>query len=443
MPRNLTDLMEAAVSAAPPEPHHASDITRLAERHQRRRTAFVAGATAVAVIAVAGGAFGLTRGRAATPEPADSFLHDQTVDASSAVPASSLPGYRLEPWTIPSVQQFGHGRGPAATYRGIDADGRLIVGDYPGGVDTPARSRLFGGPGQAARPLAQPPSTGGNSRHQIGWVPSFQADGRLLWTIGPIERLGISAAPNLSPASVGFHLTDLDGGHDVFVHTHFRLDGNVTDDVTRPWVSDDHLWFTSYDSGTAQGNSLSLYTAAFSGSLTKVADKVAVAAVADGVAAWVTTDGTLVTESATGGPQHTVTVPLTPGCRMASTSELQNTGANSLAVSRSVIALTESCGTGDAALQQIVAFDPGGHLLVHVTGLFSFNPTLGHNDLVFQGLVPSGFEKEASFRYDLVTGALAGLSPVAEYRSLAYPQAAGDYVLWYDKNGGQVAEFTG
>ena len=32
MPRNLTDLMEAAVSTAPPEPHHASDITRLAER---------------------------------------------------------------------------------------------------------------------------------------------------------------------------------------------------------------------------------------------------------------------------------------------------------------------------------------------------------------------------------------------------------------------------
>jgi hypothetical protein len=91
MPRNLTDLMEAAVSAAPPEPHHASDIARLAERHQRRRTAFVAGATAVAGIAVAGGAFGLTRGRAATPEPADSFLHDQTVDASQAVAASSRP----------------------------------------------------------------------------------------------------------------------------------------------------------------------------------------------------------------------------------------------------------------------------------------------------------------------------------------------------------------
>jgi len=51
MPRNLIDLMEAAVSAAPPEPHHASDITHLAERRQRRRTTFVAGIAAGALIA--------------------------------------------------------------------------------------------------------------------------------------------------------------------------------------------------------------------------------------------------------------------------------------------------------------------------------------------------------------------------------------------------------
>ena len=75
MPRNLTDLMEAAVSTAPPEPHQAADITRLAERRQRRRTTFVAGAAALAVVAVAGGAFGLTRGQGTTPEPAAPFKY--------------------------------------------------------------------------------------------------------------------------------------------------------------------------------------------------------------------------------------------------------------------------------------------------------------------------------------------------------------------------------
>ena len=69
MPRNLTDLMATAVSAAPPEKHHAGDITHLAERQQRRRTAMVAGGAALAVVAVAGGAFGLNRNHPTTPEP--------------------------------------------------------------------------------------------------------------------------------------------------------------------------------------------------------------------------------------------------------------------------------------------------------------------------------------------------------------------------------------
>ncbi len=432
MPRNLTDLMEAAVSTAPPEPHHASDITRLAERHQRRRTTGIAGLAALAVVAAGGLGYGLTRDHATTPEPAGSLLHDQTVDASSAVPASTLPGYRLEPWTVPSVQQLGRGRGPAATYADIDVSGRLIVRDYPGGADAAPRIRLYDGPGQPPAPLTTPPSPGTNSGHQIAWIPSFQTDGRLLWN---------RSAPVFEASSVGFHVTDLDGGHDVFVHTHFQI-GKETFDGSGGWVSDDHLWFTSYDSGTVEGNSLSLYTAAFSGPLTKTADEVAVADVNDGVAAWVTTDGKLVTESAVGGPQHTVTVPITSGCRMATTSELQNTGAHPLAVSRSVIALTESCGTGKTSHQDILAFDPAGHLLVHVTGLYSFNPSLGHDALVFRGLLSSGFEQTAAFRYDLVTGSLARLSPPSKATVLAYPQAAGDYVLWYDKNGGNVASFN-
>jgi hypothetical protein len=48
----------------------------------------------------------------------------------------------------------------------------------------------------------------------------------------------------------------------------------------------------------------------------------------------------------------------------------------------------------------------------------------------------------ATYRYDLVTGTLATLGDV-DRSSLAYPQAAGDDVLWYDVNGGHVGEFTG
>jgi hypothetical protein len=112
MPRNLTDLMESAVATAPPEPHLAADITRLAQRHQRRRTTFVAAGAALAVAVVAGALVGLAQNHSSTPEPADHYKHDQTIDLSSSVSASTLPGFHLEPWTIPSIQHFG----PPATW---------------------------------------------------------------------------------------------------------------------------------------------------------------------------------------------------------------------------------------------------------------------------------------------------------------------------------------
>ena len=430
MPRNLTDLMEAAVSAAPPEPHHASDITQLAERRQRRRTTFVTGGAALAVAVVAVVTVGLTQHHPSSPEPVGRYQYGRTVDASSAVPASSLPGYRPEPWTIPSVQHLGPGRGAAPTYQQVDAQGRLIVQDWPNGPDRVRRTRIFDGPGRGPRAVQQPPSPGSNAGTPTVWLPSFLDDGRLLWH---------TSAPTTRPGSTGFHVTDLDGGHDVFVHSDFG-DGIS---AGQPWIAGDRMWFTSYDGDTLKGTSHSLYTAPFSGPLTKVASHVAVAQVADGRVVWVTTAGHLVTETAAGGPQQDVRVPLTEGCRMSSTLDLQNAGAQPLAVSDSAIALPETCGPENDSRQELLAFDWSGRLLVHVTGLYSFNPSLGHDALVFQGLVPSGYQKEASFRYDLVTGTLAALSPVATYPLLQYPQAAGRYVLWYDRAGGHAAEFTG
>ena len=431
MPRNLTDLMESAVSTAPPETHHASDITHLAERRQRRRTAFVAAGAALAVVAVAGATLGLTQHPPTRPQPADRFLHGQTVDAASAVPASTLPGYRREPWTVPSVQDPGHDLAPVPTYHDVDADGRLIVVGYVGSYPRQSlRARLFDGPGQGPRPLQQPPPLSVNGRIPVAWVPSFH-DGQLLWTA--------SGAITGGPATAGFHLTDLDGGHDVFVHTSYRQA-----DVTAPWVSGDRVWFKSYDSATLKnGISYSLYTAGFSGPATKVASDVATATVADGVVAWVTTDGRLVTESAEGGEQHTITIPFDAGCHLPSTATIQGaTGEQYLAVNRSVIALTEFCGTGKDQQLELLAFDLAGHPLVHVTGLYAISPSLGPDSLVFQGLVPPGFREFETLRYDLVTGTLARVGSVAS-KQMQAPRTAGDRVLWYDDSGGHVAEFTG
>jgi hypothetical protein len=437
MPRDLTDLFEHAVRTAPPEPHHAGDITRRAERRQQRRTTILAAGTALVVVAVAGGAFGLTRGHDDTnPEPAAPYKHDQTVEASSAVPASRLPGYRLQPWTVPSVQHFTRELAPLGTYQQIDAEGRLIVEDSPGGNPQGSlRIRLFDGPGQAPQALRQPPSPGSNSGRPISWIPSFLADGRLLW---------YPSQPVVGSTKDGFHLTDLGGGNDVFVPGEVTVAHETTQDVTRPWVSGDRFWFTTYDSSTLEGGtSYSLDAASFSGEVTKVADDVAVADVADGIVGWITTDGRLVTESATGGTAHTITVPLSPGCRMPSTADVENLGSQAIAISSSVIALSETCGRGNDRRDEMLAFDLAGHLLVHVTGVSGFSPSLGHDDLVFRGLMPPSLNQVATFRYDLVTGTLVRLGALDDGSPLQYPQAAGDYVLWYDAKGGHVGEFTG
>src|SRR6476660_1776020 len=100
MPRNLSDLFEDAVRAAPPETHFAADITHLAERRQRRRmTAFVAAGASLAVVAAVGLSYGLTHGRATTPEPAGpAYEYGQELDVKDAVAASSLPGFHVLPW---------------------------------------------------------------------------------------------------------------------------------------------------------------------------------------------------------------------------------------------------------------------------------------------------------------------------------------------------------
>jgi len=439
MPRDLTDLMERATSFAPPEPHDAADVTALAAQRQRRRTASIAGGLALAVVVAGVAGYGVTRGHATTPEPANRYKHDQTVDVSAAVSASNLAGYRDEPWSIPSVQRLGRHFGPRATYHSIDADGRLIVvrqgkAAFQGPVDV----RLFAGPGQAPRPLKVPASPGSNEGRPIGWTPSFLDDGRLVW---------IPSARDFSKQKAGFHVTDLQGERDVFVQSAFRVGNNGFDGTPgtdRQSVSGDGYWFLVYDEALPdfRGSSYSLYTATFAGRLTRVAGDVAALAVGDGQVSWVTTDGQLVTENAQGGAKHSVPVPLTQGCHVPAPIELQNAGIGALAVSRSAIAMSESCGVGKNQRLEQLAFDLSGHLLVHVTGLDAFDPSFGGDGLVFAGLVLPGNRETGIFRYDLVAGTLARLGAPAKGGMLQAPRVAGRFVLWYDDHGGHVGEFS-
>ena len=440
MPRDLSDLMESAVSSAPPEKHHAGDITRAAERARRRRTAWVAAGAAAAVVVVAGVTVGLTQHHPTQPEPAHGpYLHDQTVDASQAVPASSLPGYRLEPWTVPSLQELGAGTSPHPTYLDVDSEGRLLVEQVTGnGAIVPSRFQLFDAPGQE-RPLVTPPSPGFNGSARVVWVPSFHDADHLLW----------SPSTAVFGAEAGFHLTDLNGDHDVFVGTHAEV-GNTSYDPTpmtdHAWVSGNRILFLSYDHvANKQTGTIgySLLSETFSGSVTKVAGDVASADVNDGVVGWTTLDGRLMLASDVGGRPHEVDVPLDPGCRVTPAVSLQN--ATTLRVSTRVITLTERCGRGNQTTDELLAFDPSGHLLVHVTGVSTYGVVLAGDHLLLTAVEPTGTARGdvVKYRYDLATGSLATIGAPTTSTDLQDLKGSGDYVLWYDDQGGHVASISG
>ncbi|HEX4471422.1 MAG TPA: hypothetical protein VH085_05615, partial [Nocardioides sp.] len=182
-----------------------------------------------------------------------------------------------------------------------------------------------------------------------------------------------------------------------------------------------------------------IYSATFDGRLTKVADDVAVMSAGDGRVAWVTTQGEVMTETADDPSPHRVPVPLSAGCHMASTIDLQS-GLGAFAANRSVIAMTERCGSGGNAGDELLAFDPSGRMLVHLAGGPAYELSLTPDAILAEtsGRTSSDFDV---VRYDLVTGRLADLGGVAKSRPPA--QGAGDYVLWYDTKGGHVARIPG
>jgi hypothetical protein len=435
MPRDLTDLMERATSFAPPEPHAAHDITRLAaQRHRRRTSGMAAGLAAAVLVAVAAG-YGVTRGHDTTPLPAARYKYDQTVSLADAVPARSLPGYTLEPWTIPSVQRFGPRSNPAATYQDVDADGRLIVWQFSDGEPQRVlRVRLFDGPGEPAQPLRVPPSPGSDSGHRISWIPSFLDDDHLLWTSDyPIPRT----------SQQGFHITDLSGGDDVFVHSGFTVARTSFDGSPRVGqaggVSGERMWFQVYDHSLPDlsGTAFDLYNATFDGKLTKVAENVVDTEVNDGRVAWLTSAGKVMTQEADHGRPVPVHVPLDQGCRLTTPITYQS-GTPLLAVGRSAIVVTEACGGAKGGYGEVLAFDPSGRRLVHIPGVLTYaDRVVGDTLLVLGG---DGAGRIGVLRYDFVTGKLARLGWGRTSGPRALPSGSGDYVLWYDAKGGHVAQ---
>jgi hypothetical protein len=427
MPRNLTDLFEDAVRTAPPEPHLAPDITRRAERSQRRRTTLVAGAVALTVVAVAGGGYGLTRGgHDSTPQPAAPYRYGEELDVKDAVAATSLPGFRVLPWTQPSLQHLGNGSVTLPTYAGIDASGRLIVKTYRyGGIVELRTVRLYDAPGQPAAPLRPPASSGTNSASR--WIPSFTGDARLLWS--PTSLQGAPQGVNT------LHVTDLSGGQDVSI-TAGSVNGGV-----RAWVTGDRVLYEGQQSVTSQGTEIRrLYTEPLSpGSPARlVAHDVVAADVSAGVTAWVTTDARVHVANADGSGAREVPVPLDPGCTVTPAPFMSQTQA--LAVTRDVVALTERCGTGAHGFDELLAFDTSGRRLVHVKGISVTAVSLSGPSLAVGGL--TGRQRIENLVYDLRTGTLASLGRFRGPRLYdGSPTVAGPYVLWYDRSG-HVGEFT-
>jgi hypothetical protein len=450
MPRDLTDLMERATSGAPPEPHHASDITRIAARRQRRRTTFVAGAATLAVVAAAGGAFGLTRGHATTPEPAQGpYKYGQHQKLSGALHLGAASGFRTLTYDAPSMIPA-HGSDAALPlYSSVDDRGRLLAVTVTGeGARRSVTYHVVDGPGAAPRTVRPPSIPTGGAQNSFTWSWTFNGDDTLLWRKDiPARDIGLDA-----------RVTDLDGRDAVSVQESFddvpfhgkfgfASPRNISIDGGRAW----------YDVKTRLNDSLkhpvelvSLYSSdlASPGALRAEAPHDALEIdVSRGVAVWVDTSGEKVfTENLATGDAHEVTVPLGKGCRMPGKEAYFQETQQLVQTNGVLVAVNEVCGSDT---NHVVVSDLAGHLVTEVdpgAGNSVAAVDLGERILTFAGTEPFRWYAD-----DLVSGRLAELGAVgsdgihslwssADRRTMS--GSAGRFVLWYDKQGGHVGEFT-
>ena len=440
MPRDLTDLMERATSVAPPEPHAAADVTRVAARHLRRRTTnLVAGVTAAVLVAGSLG-YAVSRGHDSTPEPAKHLDYGQQLRLADAVPATAVPGFRELHYSIKPVDQkpisqrrerLGLPPREFVEYRDIDSAGRLVVVRGTGGFDAPDVPIVLAGPDSTSSMLAASPPAVKNGSNANGWVPSFVGDGRLLWT---------PYLPVVGDGQPQVHVTDLVGHHDqpLVMDRSKPAPGNGGLDV---WVSGDRLWFVNQDlpgKDLTAAPTSTLYSTPIDDptQLTTVAAHVVDAAASDGAVGWVTRDG-LGHLGTTTGRISTFRLPLDRGCTVYPWSAQ----LGQFAVTDGLLAFAEECGSGKAKRSEPVVVDPSGRLVLHVNAPGAGNFALNGAAFAFFGIGGPSDARTGVYHVDLRTGVMSILG--AEHSSSGAPVVAGRYVLWHDSASYHVGEFTG
>ncbi|HEY3530581.1 MAG TPA: hypothetical protein VGK78_15655 [Nocardioides sp.] len=437
MPRDLTDLMERATSFAPPEPHAASDITRLAARRQQRRTTSLAAGLAVAVLAAGAIGYGTTRSGHQAPEPVGTphDLHQSVVDA---VPASSVAGFSTLDYGVPSVANHLGPLAPIGQYADVDASGRLVVMKVTSSsgstTELSATYEMVGGPGEAPAGVLAPRSV---SPSNI-WQPSFTGDGGLAWE-----------QPNAG--TLDYLLTDAQGQHPITVSNDLSGVSGQTPGGVHPvrsiWYEDGRVWFsvvTRQNAATASSPRqwVSLYSVDPEDPSVLRAEKPADAAeiaVGGGEAVW--TDGTTVKAvDLSTGVERTVPMPLDSGCGLPNPSLLVDgnlTGA--VTTNGHLISLLEAC----PGSSHLVVTDLDGRLVTDITSTspgYLQQIRLSGDLLTFEGDASDG--SISPYVDDLSTGQLVRLGSSRE-RMVGDTRANGRYVIWYDAQGGHVGRFSG
>jgi hypothetical protein len=438
MPRDLTDLMERATSFAPPEPYDAADITRVAQRAQRRRTTGLVTGLAVVVIAAAAIGYGTTRSDERTPQPV-APLHDPLHQSvADAIPAAGAPGFSPLDYGVPSVASDLGPLQPIGEYADVDAQGRLLAMDgTESGGSTPqlaARYELVDGPGQTPHDVQTPPAPDLSSNI---WQPSFTGNGGIAWQ-------------QANNATLEYLLTDAQGGQQILVRNDLSGVSGQTPGGIHPvrsiWYDGGRVWFsavTGQNSATAlkPRQKVSLFSLDPAHPSVLRAEKPADAleiALGGGEVVWL--DGTMVRAlDLSTGVERTVPVPMDPGCQLPNASLLvDGSFPGSLTTNGHLVSLIEVCSKSS----HLLVTDLDGRL---VSDIASSSPgileqvRLSDNLLTFEG---EGTDGSTPYVDDLTTGRLVRLGAGSATRLRGAPRAAGRYVLWYDGQGGHVGEFA-
>jgi hypothetical protein len=440
MPRDLTDLMESATSFAPPEPHDADAITRLAVQRQRRRTTSLVGGVALAVVVAGAAGYGAAHGHESTPEPLGPYRYGQHPTLADAVTSAHAPWFRTFDYGVPSVLPGAHDRGPVAEYLDVDAQGRLAAMQAhwsADGQELSATYQVVDGPGGHVHQVPEP-STG----LPRGAVPpvSFTSDGRLLWGVSDGNGSAIFAAvtdrDGQDPVAMGRTMAGVPGKTGPLPHSKVDV-----------WFDGGRVWFSALTKDDFPGHNEWISLFSFDPAHPSVlrAEKpqnVSTIDVAGGEAVWL--DGSTVrAEDLATGDVRVVGVPIDAGCHAPAVSEFSGglvTGY--LTTDGDLLSLLEECQNS----WHVVVTDFAGRVVADVDsgpGKWVFRPTLTGDIL---GLGGGGFRKGTgpsySYALDLRTGRFVRIGRPQRIGLPANIAASGRYVLWYDRAGGHVGELT-